>query len=250
VSLHRNRSLLIYAIVNNVVALALLTAELVGPHIEAAVVILALLAMAIGFALIRVAMTPFSFEIGPDGLKVRDRGLNRRWDWSLIEKILLVPGTVGVTERPRQPAQLLLIPMAGVKLGVPLTERSPTDRRACLLLLDFRRVREQPAAVADALRGYCRQRFSELRDEDLLARPLTVVLRGYDFAAVDQLRARVRTTLRSGSADQRATVRTALATASLPVTWRGYDRTQVDELLPRLAERLAPNGHPDVAPGR
>jgi hypothetical protein len=192
----------------------------------------------------RVARAPFSFVIGPTGLKVRRRGLNRQWDWSLIETILLVPGTVGVSERPRHRARLLLMPTAGVDLGVPLSESSPTDGRACLLLLDFRGVREQSAKVADSLRGYCSQRFSDMRDEDLFGRPLTAVLRGYDFAAVDQLRAGVRTALRSGDPQQRAAAGTALATVSLPVAWRGYDRPQVDELLPKLAERLAVVGRP------
>ncbi|GLZ00374.1 hypothetical protein [Actinoplanes sp. NBRC 103695] len=59
----------------------------------------------------------------------------------------------------------------------------------------------------------------------------TVVLRGYAVPEVDKLFTQVDDALASGSEISRAAARQALVTADFPVSLRGYDRRQVDQLI-------------------
>lgn len=66
----------------------------------------------------------------------------------------------------------------------------------------------------------------------------TVVLRGYQPAAVNTLVQQAAEALVGDDETQRATVRAALLRRDLPVGFRGYDRDQVDRYLSELAGRL------------
>ena len=67
----------------------------------------------------------------------------------------------------------------------------------------------------------------------------TVVLRGYDAAAVDAMLERIRTALASTDGALRASVRDELNNSAFPVRLRGYDRREVDDYLRRAIDRLA-----------
>ena len=59
----------------------------------------------------------------------------------------------------------------------------------------------------------------------------TIVLRGYAVPEVDSLFTQADDALASGSETSRAAARQALVTADFPVSLRGYDRRQVDQLI-------------------
>ncbi|MGH3715411.1 MAG: DivIVA domain-containing protein [Micromonosporaceae bacterium] len=65
----------------------------------------------------------------------------------------------------------------------------------------------------------------------------TVVLRGYDRAAVDALTAWVDEQLAEPPADRTITPE-ELRTATFPVRWFGFDRKKVDHYLAELADLL------------
>jgi len=66
----------------------------------------------------------------------------------------------------------------------------------------------------------------------------TVVLRGYDRAAVDELVDRCGKSLVSERPDARASLREALRSRRFRVVLRGYDRAQVDRWLDDMLQRL------------
>jgi DivIVA domain-containing protein len=67
----------------------------------------------------------------------------------------------------------------------------------------------------------------------------TVVLRGYDIAAVDALLARIEKAVPSTDHTFRASVRAELNHPALRVRLRGYDRIEVDDYLRRAIDWLA-----------
>jgi DivIVA domain-containing protein len=67
----------------------------------------------------------------------------------------------------------------------------------------------------------------------------TIVLRGYETAAVDAMMQRLRDALASTDPAVRAAVRTDLNEFTFRVRIRGYDRVEVDEYFRRAIDRLA-----------
>ncbi len=238
---HRTRSYLVLSLVFQFSALVLLLAGAARRSLTTGTVVAIFVLVVVGIALLAPARRPFRFVVGADGLVVRLPGMDRRIAWPEIEAILLVPSVAAVARDKRRAAELLLIPAAGVDLGIPLSGRSPVDERPALPVVDFGEVRERPDQVAQALTTFGGECFVDLRrvDDRLFSVDFTVVLRGYDPAAVDQLRADALRTLRSGTWPERVAAKVAIGNASLPVAMRGYDRRQVDDLLERLAQRLA-----------
>jgi len=66
----------------------------------------------------------------------------------------------------------------------------------------------------------------------------TIVLRGYDRPAVDDLVRRISEARASDSPSLRTEVGELVRTVTLPVVFRGYDRPQVDAYLRRAAQDL------------
>jgi DivIVA domain-containing protein len=66
----------------------------------------------------------------------------------------------------------------------------------------------------------------------------TMVMRGYDVAAVNAVVQRAREALASDDPGVRASAREELRQVAFPVRFRGYDRGQVDEYRRRTAEPL------------
>ena len=67
----------------------------------------------------------------------------------------------------------------------------------------------------------------------------TIVLRGYDRPAVDDLVHRIAAARASDSPSLRTEVGELVRTVTLPVVFRGYGRPQVDAYLRRAAQDLA-----------
>jgi hypothetical protein len=199
-------------------------------------------------------------DIGPEGLTVR---LVRLFEprvkvvapWGAIDTVILDQPRHGRRSQsrghPPQPARLLVVPAAGVDLGLPATHRSPLDGRACILLLSFNQVRDSPDEVAQALAQYGGSRFVDARpqrhqhDAPKAGMPKAGVprfdlgLRGYDRARVDELIEQAHAALRSANAAERLAARSALDAVSLPRAARGYDCSQVDAYLTALSVELA-----------
>lgn len=68
----------------------------------------------------------------------------------------------------------------------------------------------------------------------------TIVLRGYQPAAVNTLLQQAAEALASEEETKRASVRAALLRRDLPVRFRGYDRGEVDHYLSEIAASLSP----------
>ncbi|MEV4538533.1 DivIVA domain-containing protein [Asanoa sp. NPDC049518] len=101
----------------------------------------------------------------------------------------------------------------------------------------------EPLAVA--LRGYDRAQVdawlaSRGRPQTTASelRP-TIVLRGYRIAETDALLATAESAIGTDDPFRRAAALRAIAEARLPVSFRGYDRGQVDAHLRRVTEALA-----------
>ncbi|WP_176985241.1 DivIVA domain-containing protein [Asanoa ishikariensis] len=67
----------------------------------------------------------------------------------------------------------------------------------------------------------------------------TIVLRGYRIAETDALFAKAEAAIGENDPFRRAAALRAIAEARLPVSFRGYDRGQVDAHLSRVTEALA-----------
>ncbi|WP_179266316.1 DivIVA domain-containing protein [Asanoa hainanensis] len=92
-------------------------------------------------------------------------------------------------------------------------------------------------AQVDAWLASCRTLLPLVPDDPSL-RP-TIVLRGYRIADTEALFATVEAGLGDDDPFRRAAALRAIAEARLPVSFRGYDRGQVDAYLRKLAEALA-----------
>lgn len=184
-------------------------------------------------------LRPFQFRIGPDGLDVRSGKLRRLVGWHEIDAVVLVqqptkPGT------PTPDPRLLLVPAAGVDLGVPLTETSPVDDRPAVALLDLGQVREKPDAVAGAFAQHGGSRFVDLRAATVAGAPeFIVVLRGYDRPEVDAVVQRVVRALHRDTPADRADALAAVEQATFTVVVRGYDRAAVEAYLEQAKALLA-----------
>jgi DivIVA domain-containing protein len=67
----------------------------------------------------------------------------------------------------------------------------------------------------------------------------TMVMRGYDIAAVNAVVQRAREAVASDDAGVHASIREELRQIAFPVRFRGYDREQVDEYFRRTATQLS-----------
>lgn len=165
------------------------------------------------------AVRPFRFHIGQEGLTLRTKGINRLVGWSEVYAVV------------RTSTGLLLVPSSS-SFDVKLDTVSRVDGRPCLEILVFDDVKERPDDVAEALSRFGGDRFVDAGEETVLApQSFTIVLRGYDPAAVDALIARAAR--HQGDEAARAQLKRDLD-QGLPIVMRGYDRAQVDAYLKHL----------------
>ncbi|WFE30088.1 DivIVA domain-containing protein [Solwaraspora sp. WMMD791] len=195
---------------------------------------------------------PFRFRIGPDGLTFGSGGATRSVPWTDVAAVVLDQPSAGAGGGDRPSPRLLLAPAGGADVGLPTTASSTAYDGRCAVLLDLDDVVESPDQVAEALTRYAGDRFVDARvpygpgaaDPDF-----TVVLRGYDPAAVDEVIRMGRDALSSPPGDQRrVTAAGRIRDSRFPTALRGYDRWQVDEFLDGLAAELAtPVDDPDAS---
>ncbi|MBQ0981897.1 hypothetical protein [Micromonospora sp. M61] len=124
-----------------------------------------LFGLAIGGPLVRHAVMPFRVDIDAQGWSVRTPKLNRYVRWDEVATVLLAdaPATArrGITAAPR----LLLVPAAGVSLGVPLSEESAVGGQAAVELFQLSEVdygeelllRDLAALAGYRFHNLCRQ---------------------------------------------------------------------------------------------
>lgn len=206
----------------------------------------------VGGLVIYQAVRPFRFRIGPDGLTMQSRGATRSIPWDGVAAVVLDQPAPGAGGPDRQGPRLLLAAADGADVGLPMTASSTAYDGRCAVLLGLDDVRESPDQVAEALTRYAGDRFTDARvsQADGLADPdFTVVLRGYDPAAVDELVRVSRDALSLPPGDQRrVTAAGRIQGSRFPIALRGYDRWQVDAFLDEFAAELAaPAGDPDAS---
>ncbi|WP_203934349.1 hypothetical protein [Virgisporangium ochraceum] len=110
---------------------------------------------AVGLLFLYPGLKPFRFRIDGHGLTLRlpdESALARSVGWGSVEAIMLEP-------RPDGPPRLVLVPAAGVDLGVPAEYRNSVDGRASIILLSTSDVRETPDRIDAALRRYAGDRY-------------------------------------------------------------------------------------------
>jgi DivIVA domain-containing protein len=96
------------------------------------------------------------------------------------------------------------------------------------------------AMVAVVLRGRRARPAVALRNEvTTVDVDFTMVMRGYDIAAVNAVVQRAREAVASDDAGVHASIREELRQIAFPVRFRGYDREQVDEYFRRTATQLS-----------
>ncbi|MER7283453.1 hypothetical protein ABT369_54435 [Dactylosporangium sp. NPDC000244] len=173
-----------------------------------------LAALVLGATLVRDEFRPFRFAIGADGITTRD-GLV---PWSAIDTVTLDEPVPPATSGPH----LILEP----------------GGRVVLKLQD---VRQSQADIAAALQQHGGTRFDN-RIARRGERPgFATVLRGYEPGRIDRLIRRAQDALLDGDPAERAAARAALEEPDLVVVPRGYERTDVESYLRKLATRLGPS---------
>jgi hypothetical protein len=198
-------------------------------------------------------LRPFRFHIGPQGLTLRTRGVNRLVRWSEIHAVVLT-GEIEIRNgRPHMTARLLLVP-ASAGFEARLDQLSPVDARPCLELLDLEDVREKPADVVDALSRSGGERFLDARLAATQAvgpvipvrlPSFAITWRGYDRTVVDTLILFAQSGIGDPDGPNRMQAKAQLEARmakGLPRALRGYDRARVDAVLKLVSERLA-QGH-------
>ncbi|MFG1917571.1 hypothetical protein [Micromonospora sp. NPDC048898] len=144
------------------IAYPLLDVAWVGLFLGAAAVALGL---ATGGRLVRDAVLPFRVDVDPQGWSVRTPKLKRHLRWDEVAAVVLVDDPAAVGRRTLRGPRLLLVPAAGVRLGVPLPEKSPVDGRAAIELFELREVkyeedqfaRDLAVLAGELLHDLCRQ---------------------------------------------------------------------------------------------
>ncbi|WP_422736211.1 hypothetical protein ACN263_21810 [Micromonospora sp. WMMD729] len=124
-----------------------------------------LFGLAIAGAVLRHAVLPFRVDVDARGLSVRTPKFKRDLRWDEVTAVVLADAPA--TARPGSAAapRLLLVPAAGVSLGVPLTEETGLGGQAAVELFQLSEVdyeddlllRDVAALAGDRFHNLCRQ---------------------------------------------------------------------------------------------
>ncbi|MFG1887499.1 hypothetical protein ACGFIR_06470 [Micromonospora sp. NPDC049051] len=159
------------------------------------------LAVLVGGLLVVGDFMPFRCLIWAEGLTLQAAGLNRLVPWAEIDAIILDEPIPSDARKTTISRSLLLIPAAGSTIDQPLTAKSPVDGRAALFLFDLDDVQQPVDKVAAVLARFGGGRFIDVR----------------------QLR------------------RERFDSPEFTLVPRGYDPTQVDELIWKGRDALVSN---------
>jgi hypothetical protein len=211
--------------------------------VTTAEIVLGAAAIAIGLGLIGWWRKPLPLShIGPDGLRVHVGAIRRVIGWAEISAVVIDQPAASHSRTASRPHLLLVPAAADTEFDGLLDGLSPVDSRPCLMLLELEDVRETPTQVTAALAAHAGARFTDMRQvraRRFDAPRFTMVARGYDSAAVDELVRLGQTALATGESMQRSAVRAQIDGAKIPLSLRGYDRGQVDATFAVLSAELA-----------
>ncbi|MFG2052331.1 hypothetical protein ACGFIW_33475 [Micromonospora sp. NPDC048935] len=141
------------------IAYPLLDVAWVGLFLSAAAVALGL---ATGGRLVRDAVLPFRVDVDSRGWSVRTPKLTCDLRWDEVAAVVLVDDPAAVGRRTLRGPRLLLVPAAGVRLGVALPEKSPVDGRAAVELFELREVDYEEGRFARDLAVLAGERLHNL----------------------------------------------------------------------------------------
>ncbi|MEU8406116.1 hypothetical protein AB0C19_07910 [Micromonospora sp. NPDC048842] len=141
------------------IAYALMDIAWVGLFLGAAAVALGL---ATGGRLVRDAVLPFRVDVDSHGLSVRIPKLKRHLPWDEVAAVVLADAPGTTVQRMLRGPRLLLVPAAGVSLGVPLPEKSPVDGQAAVELFELGEVAYKEDRFARDLALLAGERFHPL----------------------------------------------------------------------------------------
>ena len=79
-------------------------------------------------------LRPFRVHIGPDGLRLRLRGINRLVPWDEIAAVVIDWRTPDISKNDLSFPRLLLVPAEAAGTDLRPTDTSPVDGRPCLSL--------------------------------------------------------------------------------------------------------------------
>ncbi|WP_155374238.1 hypothetical protein [Catellatospora vulcania] len=120
---------------------------------------LGLLSALIPVAVLVSAFRPAPVTLDGAGLSLRTAGIKRTLPWSAVDAVILEPYTEEVGGRTEATARLVLVPAAGVDLGVSTDYRNTVDGRPSVILVSLKSLRATNAEVAGALNHYAGSRF-------------------------------------------------------------------------------------------
>ncbi|MET8838298.1 hypothetical protein ABZV78_30950 [Micromonospora sp. NPDC004540] len=121
-----------------------------------------LFGLAIGGSLVRHAVLPFRVDVDTQGWSVRTPKLNHHLRWDEIAAVVLAEAPATARQRAAASPRLLLVPAAGVSLGVPLTEESPVDGQAAVELFRLNEVDYEEGQLARNLAAMAGESFHNL----------------------------------------------------------------------------------------
>ncbi|MGW0435565.1 hypothetical protein ACWDV4_23875 [Micromonospora sp. NPDC003197] len=124
--------------------------------------VLGLLCLAIAYPRVRRAILPFRVDVDSQGWSIRTPKLNRHLRWDEITAVVLVESPSVPRQRVALGPRLLLVPAAGVSLGVPLTEESPVDGQAAVELFRLNEVDWDGPRLVRQLTVLAGERFHNL----------------------------------------------------------------------------------------
>lgn len=240
--LHKSRSLLVGALVFLAGGTFILVRGLMPP--TAVQIALGSVSVIMGVLLSLAWRKPLRLRrIGADGLSVHVGRVRRVIGWDEVGALIIDQSTPVLQSRTSTRPYLLLVPIDPASCaGLALDKHSPLDNRPCALLLELEDVRESPQQIVEALAQHVGDRFTDmrvLRAQRFDKPKFTIVLRGYDTAAVDEIVQQGRNALATGNSLQRHGMRARVEAAKIPTATRGYDRAQVDATFAVLSAELA-----------
>ncbi|MFI6068541.1 hypothetical protein ACIA47_25165 [Micromonospora sp. NPDC051227] len=118
--------------------------------------------LATGGRLARGAVLPFRVDVDSDGLSMRIPKLKRHLLWDEVAAVVLADAPATADRRTLRRPRLLLVPAAGVSLGVPLPEKSPVDGQAATELFELAEVAYGEDQLARDLAVLAGERFHHL----------------------------------------------------------------------------------------
>ncbi|GAA1397234.1 hypothetical protein [Catellatospora coxensis] len=121
-----------------------------------------LLSVLIPLGVLASAFRPAPVVLDASGLTLRTAGIKRTLPWPAVDALILEPYAgehASRTDASGPIARLVLVPAAGVDLGVAADYRNIVDGRPSVILVSVQALRASSTEVAGALAHYAGARF-------------------------------------------------------------------------------------------